>query len=283
MVSIGSELHMNKISAFRNAIIVGISSDIGMALYQDWIKRNWNLSGTYRTQSDQINKLLKSSNSIFHCDLRNSKSIDKVCLDLKSSIPNWDLLVFGPGLQEPIGLFSEVNFDEWAESLTVNFTSQLRFLHNMISKRRKFKNQLPSVIFFAGGGVNNAPTHYSAYTVSKIAMIKMVELLAAEFLDTNFVIIGPGWVNTKIHKSILRAGVRAGPGYEKTLKKIKENDFTSLDEVVSCCNKLIQGSGSLYSGRNYSVAFDSWDDENFEEFLKSDPNIYKLRRFGNDF
>ena len=44
----------------------------------------------------------------------------------------------------------------------------------------------------------------------------MCELLDAEIHDTAFTILGPGWVNTKIHQSTLANKHKAGENYKKT-------------------------------------------------------------------
>ena len=266
----------------KKAIIIGASSDIGRALCDDWIGKNWEVTGTYRTNSDQVKALSKNINETIHCDLLDSNSIDDACSKLSKLGSKWDVLVLGPGLQEPVDLFHESNFEEWEQSIKVNFTSQLRILHRLLASRNSKCLTGPNVLFFAGGGVNNAPVNYSAYTVSKVALIKMVELLASEIPDVKFLIIGPGWVKTKIHKSIINAGDRAGASYQKTIKTFLNNDFTPMSKVVECCNILILGSRKILSGRNYSIAFDGWQDNNFEDFLQSDSNLYKLRRYGNN-
>jgi NAD(P)-dependent dehydrogenase (short-subunit alcohol dehydrogenase family) len=272
----------SNIASCRRALIVGASSDIGTALSDDWISKNWELAGTYRTNSDGVMRLAKKFTALVPCDLENAKSVDNACSELKKAMTNWDVLVFGPGLQEPVDLFNDCDFDDWEKSIAVNFTNQLRFLHKLLAKRNYQSINGPSVLFFAGGGVNSAPINYSAYTVSKIALIKMVELLAAEMHDVKFVIVGPGWVNTKIHKSILDAGERAGRSHELTIQKFKDGIFTPMGKVVECCNTLISGSREIFTGRNYSVAFDRWDDSQFSQLLEDNPDMYKLRRFGNN-
>ena len=266
----------------KNAIVVGVSSDIGAALCDDWILKNWELSGTYRTKSDMTIRLGKKIDTLVQCDLECEKSVDYACAELNKMAANWDVLVLGPGLQEPIALFNECDFDEWAKSIAVNFTNQLRCLHRLLPKRNSQSANGPTVLFFAGGGVNNAPINYSAYTVSKVALIKMVELLAAELPEVKFVIVGPGWVKTKIHQSVLNAGERAGASYERTVRKFIDGTFTPMEKVVACCNSLIVGSREILTGRNFSAAFDRWADPHFADWLKQDTDIYKLRRFGNE-
>ena len=112
---------------------------------------------------------------------------------------------------------------------------------------------------------------------------ELVELLAAEIPDVKFVIVGPGWVKTKIHNSILNARDRAGPNYERTLEKLRRDEFTPMEKVVECCNILINGSKDLLTGRNFSVVFDNWGSSELDVLLVKYPDMYKLRRFGNDF
>lgn len=267
----------------KKAIVVGASADIGVALCEDWISKGWEVSGTYRTYSDAVRCLEPELCSLVKCDLSNTESVEEACLTLKRCTSCWDVLVLGPGLQEPIGMFTQCDFNEWSQSIIVNFTNQLRFVHKLLPDRNLDAKASPTVIFFAGGGVNNAPKGYSAYTVSKIALMKMVELLAAEIPDVKFLIIGPGWVKTKIHKSILDAGVKAGDNYDRTVEKFRKDEFTAMEEVVTCCNVLINGSKELLTGRNFSVVFDKWGSNELDKLLAKHPDMYKLRRFGNDY
>ena len=265
------------------AVVLGASSDIGNALCQDWLARGWEVWGTYRTLSSEVKKLREQLRGLVLCSLEDTKSVDKACKSLGMQAKNWDVLVLGPGLQEPIGLFELCNFDDWDNSIKVNLTSQLRFLRGILPTRNRKKcRQGPSVILFAGGGVNNAPIRYSAYTVSKVAMVKMVELLAAEMPDVKFVIIGPGWVKTKIHNAVLEAKKNAGYSYQQTVQKFKDNNFVPMSKVIDCCNVMIWGDKKALTGRNISVEFDAWNHKQFMQFLSKDPQRYKLRRLGND-
>ena len=263
------------------AIVIGASSDIGNALCEDFILKKWNVYGTFRTETKQTVKLKAKIQKLIKCDLSNNKNVDNACNKLIETKNKWDVLIFGPGLQEPVELFNECNFDEFETSIKINFTNQLRILHRLL-KNSNHKNEFsPTVLFFAGGGVNSAPINYTAYTVSKIALIKMVELLAAELPEIKFVIVGPGWVNTKIHNTILEAKEKAGNSYNLTLKKINEGSFTPISKVVECCNWLINGPRNILTGRNYSVVYDNWTDPKLLQILDKDKNKYKLRRNGN--
>ncbi|MCX7177185.1 MAG: SDR family oxidoreductase [Proteobacteria bacterium] len=266
----------------KTAIIVSISSDIGTALAQRWLARGWAVFGTYRTRSAATDQLAVAGAKLVVCDTSNQESLDASCVELNHLCTAWDILVIAPGTTEPIGLFAETDFDEWARSIEVNFTSQMRLTHRLLSSRRTQAAIDPCVIFFAGGGTNNATTNYSAYTVSKIGLIKMCELLDAEIPDVRFTILGPGWVDTKIHKETLGAGARAGANLVRTRQKIEDGDFTRMEDVLDCCDWLVASPREEIGGRNFSVAHDAWGSRGLSEALLSDPDMYKLRRSGNN-
>jgi NAD(P)-dependent dehydrogenase (short-subunit alcohol dehydrogenase family) len=182
-----------------------------------------------------------------------------------------------------VGPFAGCDFSQWAKSVDVNFIQQLQLVHELLPSRNKQRKHPPVVLFFAGGGTNNATVNYSAYTISKIALIKMCELLDAEIPDTSFVILGPGWVKTKIHQATLDAGEIAGANYKKTIAKLAGDECTPMEKVVACCDWLLGAPRRVVSGRNFSLVFDQWGSSALTEELLKDPNMYKLRRHRNDW
>jgi hypothetical protein len=113
----------------------------------------------------------------------------------------------------------------------------------------------------------------------------MCELLDAESADTSFFIIGPGVVRTKIHEQTLRAGGRGGANYRKVVNFLDSTKpGTSHDEVYACLQWCIGAGKSAIGGRNISLVHDAWRDGGAAliSLLEGDPNLYKLRRFGND-
>ena len=261
-------------------IIISISSDIGFSLAKKWLKSGKSVTGTYRTKSSLCDELEAMGANLFHCDLEDKSSIHNA-INLINNFNSWETLTLAAGHQEPVGKFLDCNFENWEQSIMVNFTRQLNIVHGLMPNKSPAKS---SVLFFAGGGTNNATIAYSAYTISKIALIKMVELLDAEILDTTFSILGPGWVKTKIHESTLKAANAAGKNYEKTIQMLENNgsECYPMDKVINCCDWLLSSPRELVGGRNFSAVHDPWESDSIELIL-SDSNLFKLRRFGNDF
>ena len=263
-------------------IIVSASSDIGLALGHDWLAKGHELIGTYRRNSPAVDNLRHSGAKMFHCDLANSTSIERTCSEMTKPSEGWNTLVLAAGTLDPIGLFEDCDFTDWALSISINFTAQLKLLHALLPLRKSSSKIMPSVILFAGGGTNCATERYSAYTISKIASIKICELLDAEIPDTKFTIIGPGWVNTKIHSSTLIAGDNAGDAYDKTVAMLGGDDCVTFQKVIECVEWIISSSRDVVGGRNISLAHDKWSNARLDKALLEDADMYKLRRSGND-
>ena len=263
------------------AIVVGASSDIATELCKVWKTRNWSVVGTYRNPSPSTEELISSGIKLTECDLLNQESVDRASFWLAEEMPNWNVLVFAAGTMSPIGKFGDVNPDVWSASITANVLNPLRLLHDLIPLRSKMSGFVPTVVLFAGAGTNNAPTNYSAYVISKIVNIKMAELLAAEYPEIKFVIVGPGWVKTKIHNETLMQPSQAGENLGRTIAKFESQDWTSISDVIECLDWLFAMGSAVVSGRNFSVASNEWRHSELPSLLLEDTNNYKLRRHGN--
>ncbi len=268
----------------KSAIVISASSDIGMALCRAWSLAGWKVAGTFRTTSSSVENLRNQYNvEMVHCDLLDVSSCRKACEALQQTISPWDVMVFAPGIMEPIGNFEELDFDAWENAFHVNMLRPLRILHELLPFRKKGGDR-PVGLFFAGAGTNNAALNYSAYALSKVALIKMCDLLDAEVPDMRFVIVGPGWVKTKIHESTLVAGEeQAGSNYQRTIERFEANQWVPMEKVVECCSWLISSPSKGIGGRNFSVPFDRWGAPELEQALEEDPDMYKLRRHKNDW
>lgn len=265
-------------------VIISITSDIGIALAKKYIQMDYKVIGTYRS-SKLLSELENLNNlKLYHCDIGNRDDIKNFVEKFAEAGLNWDLFISCAGMQDPIGSFFSCDFDEWSDSIHINAIEQLRILHALYN----YKNPklIPGVVYFAGGGTNNAVYNYSAYTASKILLIKMCELLDFENNDMNIFIIGPGWVKTKIHLQTLEAGHRAGDNYQKTKKFIDDGDGNGMDDIFKCIEWLIKQGKKISSGRNFSVVHDSWkgpESKNLVKELGDDYNMYKLRRYKNEW
>lgn len=257
-------------------IVVAASSDIGAHLVRHYLDRGAEVIGTYRNHTPLVPELEKAGARLYPLDIDAKDDVASFVERLRVSGVRWDALISAPGLLTPIGPFFQLDFDAWERSVMTNSTSQLRVLHALYGLR----SQPAKVIFFAGGGTNSAFDNYSAYCIGKLSLIKMTELLDSECPDLQVSIIGTGWVNTKIHRQTLEAGLAAGDNYEKTRGFI-QNDAqsgASLETVAECVDWCLAAPRAAVGGRNFSLVHDAWTDPQFVSRLEGAPGTYKLRR-----
>ena len=259
----------------KKTILISGSSDIGTALLKKFSNHDKIIS-TFNTSFPKSNK---TNTKFLRLDIKDLDQIDSFAKN--NTLNNWENLIILPATQLPIGLANEVDPKKWLSSVNVNFSHQIYLLLKLLPKRSKKK--IKRIIFWSGPGSNNSPKYYSAYTTSKIALTKITELFDNELNDCIFSIIGPGWVKTKIHKETLKNKSSSGENYYNTKVRFKNNIFNSMDSVTNCVHEIMKLSKDSVGGRNISVQFDKWKNLEFSNFLKSDSNIYKIRRDFNSF
>lgn len=267
----------------KNVFILGVGSDIGVQLADRYLKQGYTVMGTYRHKDSVKSLWAKRDILLLKCDIGRKFSVNECTGKYKKLSKPWDIFISCVGSMEPIGKFFECDFNRWEQSVIVNSTAQLRFLHEIFPLRRKGKSC--HVAFFAGGGTNSPFTNYSAYCSSKIMLIKMCELLDDENSDLNVFIVGPGWVRTKIHGQTLNSRSNSGDNYERTKEFLKSNNpGTDYQNIYDCINWCISKGNSVAGGRNFSIVHDPWRDKesSLVRQLRNNPDKFKLRRFKNN-
>ena len=264
----------------KAVVILSITSDIGIEFALRKLNQGYKVFGTYRQISKQKYDFLSKKGIVLaELDLENEQSLSQASAKLIKLGFRWDCMLIASGAVFPIGQFELLCMSEWKKSLQINLIGPLEFLHEML----RIKNKGSTVIFFSGSGTNNAPLNYSAYTTSKIALIKACELLDAEISDTKFSIIGPGIVDTKIHEPTIESKDKFPESYEKLLGAKNLGTCTPISDILDCCDWIISSTKEIVGGKNFSVKHDNWKNkEIFEKFLAENNNRMKLRRYGNE-
>jgi len=257
-------------------LILSVSSDIGSELATKWLKENKTVIGTYRTYSKKIKDLEMLGCKTFKVDFSKKIQTSKFITKIKKH--NITKILSAVGSQDPIGNLIDVNFDEWEKSVIVNAINQIRCIIELYKNNKK----KVKVILFAGGGTNNATESYSAYTLSKMMLIKFAELISFEEEKISCSILGPGWVKTKIHKSTLKNKRAAKKNYLRTIKKLDSKECVPMFKVIECIEWMFKQKKNIIGGRNISLVYDNWGSKKLEQMLKNDSGMYKLRRYKNN-
>lgn len=247
----------------KKIILLSISSDIGFEVAKDLLKKKFDIVGTYNTYSNKVEALKKSGVKLFKLDVSRKSNIDQVAKKInRYTRKDWAYFISFAGQLNPINKIVNVDSNVWEKSIYINSLGQLRFLNKILKKNKKRK-----ILFFAGSGTNGPKDNYSAYTLSKILLIKYVELLNSEEKLISSSILGPGFLETKIHN--------------KKKIKSKKNNSIKINKIINFIYWFFSQPKRIVGGRNFSLINDKWENKRIIKILRKNKDIYKLRRYGN--
>ncbi len=266
----------------KTILLLSVTSDIGKELAKNYFRDGYQIIGTYRKAKDLQTIKYFQNYHLFQCDINDDKSVVDFIKNFQKLHLKWDIFISCIGDPRPIQSFFNCSFIDWTHSIKTNSINQLRLLHLLYP----YHNRKPSAVFFSGGGVNNAVINFSAYTISKIILIKMCEFLQAEEPDLNIFTVGPGWTKTKIHRLIINSTDMKTNKHQQTLQFLQQNKGTDINYIYDCINWLIDEGKQVAGGRNFSIVYDPLQQnvrQGLSTALKKDPDMYKLRRNKNNF
>jgi len=262
----------------KKTIVISISSDISLFLIDNVLKKH-RIIGTYRTLNKRLKQIKKIPRiNLLKLDISKKTNIQNFFYKNKKLLTNWDNCIVSVGGQKPIGRFEKLETNEISTSIDINFKNQIILLNLLLSLRKK--RGIKNVITWAGPGTNNANKLYFPYTISKIALIKSMELLDYEIGDVKFCILGPGWVKTKIHKETLKNKKNSEKNFNITKKVLKGNlnIDTPISDIDKCVDWVFRSKKKEVGGKNFSVKHDEWKSPKFMKKLLDHKDYYKLRR-----
>lgn len=272
-----------------NIVIFGASGSIGSFLFAKYFKKNYNLLIFIKDKKklDSLKKKYQNkSPQYIKFELLNFKKfqdIEKKINRNKSFIKKANLIISTIGIQGEIKNFFDLNLEKLTNVFKINFFSQVLLFKNIYKLIKKNKNTL--IILFSGGGVTGQRPNFSPYVLSKIALVKLVEILSSEFRNKNIRInaISPGIIDSKMTRLILKKK-RKEVNFNE-IKKIKKeilNSKKSLEKVYNLINLLVEKKGKRISGKIISSRWDrfnEWKKKDIKKIINND--VYTLRRNQN--
>jgi NAD(P)-dependent dehydrogenase (short-subunit alcohol dehydrogenase family) len=254
-----------------NLVITGSSSGIGKFL-----------ADTLATRGHEVCRLARSPQEgfSFQCDVGDWDAVQNCAEKIAAKWTSLDALICCAGIQEPIGPAMEIDPLTWRNNLAVNLDGTffaIRAFYPLLKK----SSARAKVICFSGGGSTGPRPNFAAYGVAKTGVVRLVEMLAAEWAghppDINA--IAPGAIFTKMTEEVLARGEKlAGPKEFESAAKLQRDNSGKLEKVLGLVEMLLSPQGDGFSGKLISAPWDPWQNLSAlrEELMKSD--IYTLRR-----
>lgn len=266
-----------------NIIILGASGTIGKYIFNEFYKVGHNLlvfiKDKKKTQilKKKIKKNKFQEIIIEQLDITNKNELIKKIKKNKNFFKKTNIIINATGVQGEIKNFFKLDLNKFYKTFEINFFSQIIFFRNIYSLIKKNKDI--SIILFSGGGVTSNRENFSSYTLSKISLVKLVEILSIEFRNKKIRInaIAPGIIQSKMTKNILNQSKKNVKKAEiSKIKKEIVNTQNSLRKVVNLITFLSSKNGKNISGKIISSRWDKYFKWNTNKVMQSE--IFTLRR-----
>jgi NAD(P)-dependent dehydrogenase (short-subunit alcohol dehydrogenase family) len=168
-----------------------------------------------------------------------------------------DVVICAAGILGPIGPFLDNPPRQWAETMNTNLfgvANTCRAVAPAMAARRSGK-----IIVLVGPGAETSRPNFSAYCVSKTAVVRLVEVLAEELSESNIQIncLSPGGTYTSITDEILHAGARAGWKETEAASQIRVTGGASPEKQMELAQFLASDDSNHVSGKLIAVT-DDW-------------------------
>jgi NAD(P)-dependent dehydrogenase (short-subunit alcohol dehydrogenase family) len=208
------------------AFITGGDSGIGLGIARAFADAGMKVVITYRNKShlDEAMKLLASANDRVHAidvDVTDRPGMENAAAEAVNVFGKVHVLVNNAGVVLPPTL-SETNYQDWDWVLNINLNGPFNGVHVFMPLIRSHGEGGQIITTSSVMGLFALGPGSAAYTVSKYAVIGMMEVLRAELAGTNIgaSVFCPGLVTSHIMETSLRnrpAG-SAGKDDEEALK-----------------------------------------------------------------
>jgi NAD(P)-dependent dehydrogenase (short-subunit alcohol dehydrogenase family) len=273
----------------KKAFISGATRGLGLAIAKSFLNSGVDVSFCGRNSHDveEIESQLKSTRwSIgarkivgITADVSDIAQVKNLQTTLKKNFGDIDILVCNAGVLGPINPFLSNDLDKWVSAFNVNLLGSIflahEFLPQMIAKGKGKMIQL------SGGGAASPLPGLSSYAASKAAVVRFVETLAEEYIDSGVDInaVAPGMLKTRMLQEMLEAGPDSVG--VKLFNKSLAKDSDEADSRGMACgliNFLASDISDGITGKLISAEWDKWSEwpQHIKELRDSD--LYTLRR-----
>ena len=262
-------------------VLTGASSGIGRYLTTMLVQSHevWGIARNGSTLSDlQVD--MGERFSFTTADVSDWDSLAGASTEIAKAWDHIDALVCCAGVVTPISPAMQVDPRQWSDAVRVNldgtFFSVRAFFHLL-----KTTTSRPKVLCFSGGGATGPRPNFTAYSAAKTGLVRLVENLAAEWVDDAIDIntIAPGAIPTRMTQAVVDVGPDCAgeEEYTSALAQQSARDDT-LDRVFGLVEYLLSPLSDGISGKLISARWDPWQDfaQHKDDLVGSD--IYALRR-----
>jgi len=228
----------------KSILITGSSAGIGLHLSKAFLDDQWIVYGVSRSNTPVKSPRFHQ----IHADMCSAREVDGMLKYVEDL--NIHALINNVGANGPIRGFEETSLDQWINTFTLNLFSPLKLTQKLIPTLRRNRG---SIIFLSGGGAAYPRVNFSAYSVSKTAVVRMAETLAIELHpDISVYAVAPGPNKTALLEEAMAAG-----------DSVPEDRIVGFDKPIKLVRFLINNEDQRYSGKFIHVndSYERWSSD----------------------
>lgn len=273
--------------ANRVAVVTGATGGLGLAIARSFLAEGACVAicGRDPLALTAARKQLAHASDGEHrlismpCDVSSEIEIQGLIAHTARSYGRIDILVNNAGVLGPMGRTETISVVEWRRTIDINLTGVLLASQAVIPHMRS--QRYGKIINVSGGGATAARPYFSAYAVSKAAVVRFTENLAAELSDTGIDVnaVAPGALNTRLLDQALEAGPeQIGESQFESALRQKQSGGASLERAAELCVYLSSAASDGITGRLISAVWDPWPTLHERIHEMQDSDVYTLRR-----
>ena len=214
-------------------------------------------------------------------DVTNQAQVEWLAAAAVERFGRIDVLVNNAGISGPLGPLETNDVAAWVDTVNVNLTGT--FLCCRAAIPVMLRQEAGRIINLSGAGAANAWSNMSAYCSSKVAVVRLTEVLAQELDGKGITVnaLGPGSVHTSMWDKMTEEAAEAGATFiHETGLRVTSGGGASIDECAELAVWLASEESGALSGRLISAATDDFHGlpPRIDEIMASD--AYTLRRVG---
>ena len=256
------------------AIITGGSRGVGRAVASLFVEEGAKVVIVSRTGQEMDASIRGLKNSVI-ADVSNWQKVKSLVEIVLTAYETIDILVNCAAIQQPIGPFLDTDMGKWIENINVNLLGTVMCCKAVLPTM--IKNNGGKIVNLSGGGAVDYRINFSAYAVSKAAVVRFTEQLSKELRKCNINVnaVAPGAIMTQMLQEAILAG-----------EEHPQDKLGNLEDAAELILFLCSERSSGISGKLVSAVWDcTWDTWRKAEFTKELPeSLYTLRRIdGRNF
>lgn len=249
----------------KTALVTGAGRGLGAAVSIALAKEGASLVLASRTKSEldevmQWITLTGQKAQTVVADVSNEADVERMVKTAIDSNGKIDILVNCAGVYGPIGQMWTLDAQAWTKAVQINLIGTFLCCKSVIPYMIEKKHG--KIINFSGGGATSSLPRFSAYAVSKTAVVRLTETLSDEVKEFNIQVnaIAPGAVDTSLQNEVMAAGEKAGEIFTRFKQNRESGKGWVPKELAADLSVFLASSASDgLTGKLIAAPYDGWE------------------------